>query len=170
VVVPTVSEHELVVLVQPVHENCVGPPVQLAWMVIVLPANGVELLGVRVHTGTAGTDQLTCTAPTEPVPKLLVPLTKYVCAPVVVFESWQLAPLHEAEGGTVQVYDVGLPVQFALSVIVWPTVGFGLLVVGEHTGVCTTGGGGGVPPPPPCQRTSTVPTPPVPKPLVPAAP
>ena len=73
-------------------------------IVIVEPATGVELLGVSVHTGTAGAAQLTWTAPELPVPKPLVPLTKYVCEPGVVFVSWHDAVLLQFDvGGAVHV-------------------------------------------------------------------
>ena len=79
----------------------------------------------------------------------------------MVFVSWQDAVLLQFDvGGAVHVYEVGLPEQFAFSVIVWPTVGFDVLAVGVQTGVWTVGGGGGggggLPPLLPCHLTSTV--------------
>jgi hypothetical protein len=70
---PTLSWQVEVVLVQPVHENVVGLPEQVAVIVIVEPAIGVKLLGESVHTGTVGAAQITKTVLTAPVPNVFVP-------------------------------------------------------------------------------------------------
>ena len=146
-------------VVQFVHWKLTGEPVQLAVSVMLWPTVGVALLVAIEHTGgEVGTaDHATVTDAGWLLPLALVATIVYVLLPTDAAESVHVVPV---EVHPVHVNEAGLFEHDAVSVMLVPTDGAGLLDVRLHTGTGLLGA-------PDCQSTVTDAVAPVPDGLMP---
>lgn len=152
-----VAEHVELVELQFVHCHDVGPLEHFAVSVTVAPTVGVELLTCTEQLGTGNVCQVIVAAAGALLPIALLATTVNALAPAVLDdvahdELELVQPVHA--------YDVGLPLQLALSTTESPTMGEVLLAVSEHSGAW-----GVVVPPLPCHSASNPTRAPRPAPL-----
>jgi hypothetical protein len=141
-----VAEQVEPVELQLVHCQDVGLLEHFAVSVTVEPTVGVELLTCTEQLGTGCVCHATVAAAGALVPIALLATTVNAFAPAVlddvVHDELELVQ-------PVQAYDVGLPLQLALSTTESPTIGVVVLAVSEHSGA-----DGVVVPPLPCHSAS----------------